>query len=184
MRAEESAPVIPLFQKPHDPGAVDVPSLSGLDAFCFPIPALPRRAMGSCRPFGTIPKREAGSVGRVEGIASHPSAKARKDGAPADGVRREGGPVAANREVCCHAIRERIMACMRWRFRVQCYSVHTNFEPSLRGPVQSGPRFVTEFGNEIIAFGPAFCSPLKGVGFFGLNPQAAASSGLSNQNPT
>lgn len=64
------------------------------------------------------------------------------------------------------------------------YSLHTKADPCLRGPVHNGPRFVTELGSEIIALGPAFCSPLKGVGFVGSNPQATASSGLLNQNPT
>src|SRR5215469_6955102 len=64
------------------------------------------------------------------------------------------------------------------------YSVHTNVDPTLREPVQSGPKPVAGFGTEIIAFGPAFCSPLKGVGLVVSNPHAAASSGLLNQKPT
>ena len=35
-----------------------------------------------------------------------------------------------------------------------------------------------------MASGPALCSPLKGVGFVGSKPQAAASFGLLNQKPT
>jgi hypothetical protein len=39
-------------------------------------------------------------------------------------------------------------------------------------------------GREIIASGPALCSPLNGVGFVTSNPQLCASFGLLNQNPT
>jgi len=52
------------------------------------------------------------------------------------------------------------------------------------GETQSGPRFVAATGIEIIASGPARCSPLNGVGLFTSNPQDLASSGLLNQNPT
>ena len=54
------------------------------------------------------------------------------------------------------------------------------------GSVQSGPNFVVWFEPLIMAKGPALCSPLKGVGFFGSKWQvgnAAASSGLLNQKP-
>jgi hypothetical protein len=52
------------------------------------------------------------------------------------------------------------------------------------GDVQRGPRFAGGTGNEIIAKGPALCSPLNGVGLEALNPQGTASCGLLNQNPT
>jgi hypothetical protein len=52
------------------------------------------------------------------------------------------------------------------------------------GCVQSGPSPVLASGVLIIASGPALCSPLKGVGFCGLKPQATASAGSSNQKPT
>ena len=52
------------------------------------------------------------------------------------------------------------------------------------GLVQSGPRFVTGSGRLIIANGPAWCSPLNGVGLFTAKPHVAASFGLLNQKPT
>ncbi len=52
------------------------------------------------------------------------------------------------------------------------------------GETQSGPRFVAATGIEIIASGPALCSPLNGVGLVTSKPHGAASSGLLNQNPT
>src|ERR1700722_1791225 len=51
------------------------------------------------------------------------------------------------------------------------------------GLVQSGPRFAGSTGAEIIASGPALCSPLNGVGLVTSKPQAAASFGLLNQKP-
>ena len=50
--------------------------------------------------------------------------------------------------------------------------------------VSNGPWPVVESGRLIMAFGPALCSELNGVGLVGSKPHAAASSGLSNQNPT
>ena len=52
------------------------------------------------------------------------------------------------------------------------------------GETQSGPRFVAATGIEIIASGPALCSPLNGVGVATLKPQGAASLGMLNQKPT
>ena len=52
------------------------------------------------------------------------------------------------------------------------------------GDVQRGPRFAGGTGSEIIASGPALCSPLNGVGFVTSNPHAAASLGSLNQKPT
>jgi hypothetical protein len=52
------------------------------------------------------------------------------------------------------------------------------------GETQSGPRFVAATGIEIIASGPAWCSPLNGVGVLTSKPQDAASLGMLNQNPT
>src|SRR6516164_1881698 len=57
------------------------------------------------------------------------------------------------------------------------------FVPVL-GFVHNGPRFVVALGTLIIAFGPASCSPLNGVGLVTSKPQAAASSGWLNQKPT
>src|SRR5690348_14116207 len=54
----------------------------------------------------------------------------------------------------------------------------------LLGLVHSGPNSVCELGTDIMAFGPARCSPLNGVICVGLNTQATASAGLLNQNPT
>src|SRR4051812_13855086 len=51
------------------------------------------------------------------------------------------------------------------------------------GLVHSGPR-PDAAGVDIIANGPALCSPLNGVGFVTSKPQGAASSGLLNQKPT
>src|ERR1700722_4689922 len=51
------------------------------------------------------------------------------------------------------------------------------------GLVQSGPRPAGSTGTEIIASGPALCSPLNGVGLLTSNPQGCASFGLLNQKP-
>src|SRR5262252_9357318 len=48
----------------------------------------------------------------------------------------------------------------------------------------NGPNPVVALGTLIIAFGPARCSPLNGVGLVGSKPHALASLGLLNQNPT
>src|SRR5277367_2670483 len=52
--------------------------------------------------------------------------------------------------------------------------------------VHSGPRLVVAFGVLIMATGPAWCSPLKGVGWFTSNvqPFLLASFGSLNQKPT
>src|SRR3954447_21710600 len=50
------------------------------------------------------------------------------------------------------------------------------------GLVQSGPSPAGATGSEIIANGPAWCSPLNGVGLLTSKPHGAASSGLLNQN--
>jgi len=46
----------------------------------------------------------------------------------------------------------------------------------------SGPSLVVALGTLIIALGPAWFSPLNGVN--PVKPQADASAGLLNQNPT
>jgi len=43
---------------------------------------------------------------------------------------------------------------------------------------------VEGLGKLMKAFGPAFCSPLNGVGLVGSKPQGWASAGLLNQRPT
>ena len=74
------------------------------------------------------------------------------------------------------------------------YGLQTNVRPvgslaasssdTFVGEVQRGPRFAGGIGSDIIASGPALCSPLNGVGLFALNPHGTASCGLLNQNPT
>jgi hypothetical protein len=64
------------------------------------------------------------------------------------------------------------------------YSLQVAGTVEVLGLKQSGPRLVSTSGTLIIAFGPACCSPLNGVGVLTLNPHLAASCGLLNQNPT
>src|SRR5262245_13953070 len=52
------------------------------------------------------------------------------------------------------------------------------------GSVHRGPRWLPAWGRLIMANGPAWCSPLKGVAFRGLKPHLTTSCGLLNQNPT
>ena len=63
------------------------------------------------------------------------------------------------------------------------YVLQVTGEVEKFGSLHSGPRPDAASGTLIIATGPALCSPLNGVKFFGSKLQAAASSGLLNQNP-
>jgi len=64
------------------------------------------------------------------------------------------------------------------------YGLHVAGWVDKLGLRHNGPRFVIALGTLIMASGPALCSPLNGVGLVGSKPQAVASAGLLNQNPT
>ena len=69
------------------------------------------------------------------------------------------------------------------RYGAECASLRALSQKQPHGDVQSGPRFAGATGSDIIASGPALCSPLKGVGLEASNPHGTASWGLLNQNP-